>query len=108
MVPALIHLIGFKLASGEAFGCNFAVALKKFKLLLLPKGQFPPLLRGSISTLIYFDWLSPKPTDGIVFYCIKPPVLSFHWAFWTCQVVGNILGSSNRKLLGLPAVLLPG
>lgn len=108
MVPALINLTGFKLASGEAFRCNFAVALKKFKLLLLPKGQFPPLVHGGISAVVFFGWLSPEPTDGIVFWCIKPSVLSFHWAFWTCQVVDNILKSSNRKLLGLLTALLPG
>lgn len=67
MVPALIHLIGFKLASGKAFRCNFAVALKKFKLLLLPKVRFPPLIHGGISAVICFGWLSPEPTDGIVF-----------------------------------------
>lgn len=58
-------------------GCSFAVALRKLKVVLLSKGQFPPSLRGGISALIFFDSLSPEPTDGIGFHCIKPPVLSY-------------------------------
>lgn len=88
-------------------GCDFAVTLRNLKVVLLSEGQFSPLLPGGISALIFFDRLSPEPTDSIVFYCIKPPVLLYS-AFWTHQVVGNLVGSGDRKLLGLPAVPLPG
>lgn len=76
MVPALIISLALSWFHESLLGCSFAVTLRKFGVVLLSKGQFPPLLRGGISALIFFDRLSPEPTDGIVFYCIKPPVLS--------------------------------
>lgn len=76
-ISSLIHLISFKLVQNNLLDCNFAVALRKFRAVVLSEGQFSSLLCGGISALIFFDRLSLEPTDGMVFYCVKLPVLSY-------------------------------
>lgn len=52
-VSVLIHLFSFKLFQNNILGCNFAVTLRKFKAVLLSEGQFPFLLCGGISALVF-------------------------------------------------------
>lgn len=52
-VSALIHLISFKLFQNNLLACNIAVALRKFKAVLLSEGLFPFLLCDGISALIF-------------------------------------------------------